>query len=138
MRRTSATAVLCLAGAMVYPIFFADPYFLHMAILMGIYALLAVSLNLLLGYTGLLSFGHAMFFGTGGYATALLLTHVKGVPLVMAVLTGFLAAALLALLLSLLLVRASKAPSSSRSVRKPLNRLTTTAILKPLACSFPW
>ncbi|HXZ35650.1 MAG TPA: branched-chain amino acid ABC transporter permease [Thermodesulfobacteriota bacterium] len=80
MRRTSATAALCLAGAMVYPIFFADPYFLHMAILMGIYALLAVSLNLLLGYTGQLSLGHAAFFGVGAYLSSLFHLHL-GVPL---------------------------------------------------------
>ena len=39
-------------------------------------ATFAVSLNLLLGYAGLLSFGHAMFFGVGAYAAALALTHV--------------------------------------------------------------
>ncbi len=37
----------------------------------AIMALFAVSLNLMLGYTGLLSFGHAMFFGLGAYTTAL-------------------------------------------------------------------
>ncbi len=90
----------------LYPKLFGI-YYSNVFVTFAIFALFSVTFNLLLGYTGLLSFGHAMFFGTGGYATALLLTHVKGVPLVMAVLTGFLAAALLALLLSLLLVRVS-------------------------------
>ncbi|MFB0520472.1 MAG: branched-chain amino acid ABC transporter permease, partial [Desulfatiglandales bacterium] len=38
-----------------------------------IFALFAVSLNLLLGYTGLVSFGHAAYFGIGAYACALLM-----------------------------------------------------------------
>ncbi len=79
MSRTRATAALCLAGALAYPVLFSDPYFLHMAILIGIYALLAVSLNLLLGYTGQLSLGHAAFFGVGAYISSL--AHLNlGVP----------------------------------------------------------
>src|SRR3954449_13084989 len=42
-----------------------------------ILAVYAMSYNLLLGFTGILSFGHAMFFGTGAYATGILLTHAK-------------------------------------------------------------
>ena len=38
----------------------------------GIFAILALSLNLLLGYTGQLSLGHAAFFGIGAYTSALL------------------------------------------------------------------
>ncbi len=40
-----------------------------------IWGTLAISYNLLLGYTGLLSFGHAIFFGVGAYATGLVLKH---------------------------------------------------------------
>ncbi len=36
-----------------------------------VYALAAMSLNFLLGYTGVLSFGHAAYFGLGAYGTAL-------------------------------------------------------------------
>lgn len=47
-----------------------------------IFALFALSFNLLFGYTGLLSFGHAAFFGLGGYTAALLsyYTHISLVP----------------------------------------------------------
>ncbi|MBN2031738.1 MAG: branched-chain amino acid ABC transporter permease [Deltaproteobacteria bacterium] len=41
-----------------------------------IFALFAVSYNLLLGYAGLLSFGHAMFFGTGAYTVAIVINHI--------------------------------------------------------------
>jgi len=47
-------------------------YVLHILILVGIYVVLALSLNLLAGYTGLLSIAHAAFFGIGAYAVALM------------------------------------------------------------------
>jgi branched-chain amino acid transport system permease protein len=49
-------------------------YLIHLAILFSIYAILGVSLNLIVGYTGLLSVTHAAFYGLGAYATAILLT----------------------------------------------------------------
>ena len=73
----------------------------------AIFGMYAVSVNLLLSYTGLLSFGHAFFFGTGAYATALALTHIEGFPLIPAILVGGLASALLALICCPLLVRVS-------------------------------
>jgi len=82
-------------------------YYSNAVVLFGIFALYAVSYNLLLGYTGLLSFGHAMFFGGGAYATALALTHIPDFPLIPALLTGGLAAVVLALIVSPLLVRVS-------------------------------
>ena len=54
------------------PLWLANPYHLHILIMAGIFAILALSLNLLLGYTGQLSLGHAAFFGIGAYASALL------------------------------------------------------------------
>ena len=46
----------------------------------GIFAVLALSLNLLLGYTGQLSLGHAAFFGIGAYATGLLTVKLEWSP----------------------------------------------------------
>ncbi len=46
-----------------------------MVIQMFILAVFAMSYDLLLGYTGVISFGHAMFFGTGGYVVGLLVKH---------------------------------------------------------------
>lgn len=82
-------------------------YYTNFFVRFAIFALYAVSLNLLLGYMGVLSFGHAMFFGTGAYATAIALTHIEGLPLVPAVLVGGLTGGILALILSPLLVRVS-------------------------------
>jgi branched-chain amino acid transport system permease protein len=52
---------------------------------MGIAAVFALSFNLLLGQTGLLSFGHAVYFGLGGYATVHLMRAInQGLPIPMA------------------------------------------------------
>jgi branched-chain amino acid transport system permease protein len=47
-------------------------YLTHLAILVAIYAILALSLNLVLGYTGMMSLAHAAFYGIGAYAVAIL------------------------------------------------------------------
>lgn len=80
MKKNQLSAILCLGGALLFPILFRDPYFLHMGILVGIYGLLSISLNLLLGYTGQLSLGHAAFFGVGAYLSSLAYLNL-GIPL---------------------------------------------------------
>ena len=95
-----------LAALAVYPRIFGI-YYTNVLISFAIFALFAVSYNLLLGYTGLLSFGHAMFFGVGGYGTALALEHVDGMPLIASVLIGAAAAIVLALILCPIVVRVS-------------------------------
>ncbi|MBC2807796.1 ATP-binding cassette domain-containing protein (plasmid) [Rhizobium ruizarguesonis] len=45
-----------------------------------IYAMLAITVDLLWGYTGVLTFGQAAFFGMGAYATAMVLTHIGASP----------------------------------------------------------
>jgi branched-chain amino acid transport system permease protein len=60
-------------GFAVMVVFFAAaPYFVYPVFLMKAlcFALFACAFNLLIGYVGLLSFGHAVFFGSAGYATA--------------------------------------------------------------------
>jgi branched-chain amino acid transport system permease protein len=53
------------------PLWLQDQYLLHILIVTGIFTIAAMSLNLLLGYTGQLSLGHVAFFGIGAYASAL-------------------------------------------------------------------
>ena len=48
-------------------------YILHLIIIIGIYLILTLSLNLVVGFGGLLSLCHAVFYGIGAYATTLLM-----------------------------------------------------------------
>jgi branched-chain amino acid transport system permease protein len=70
------------------------------------YALFACAFNLLVGFTGLLSFGHAAFLGTAGYVTGHAL-KVWGLPAPVGLLAGAGAAALVGLLFGLLAIRRS-------------------------------
>jgi branched-chain amino acid transport system permease protein len=90
----------------LYPKVFG-PYYTNVFVTFAIFAVFSVSLNMLLSYTGLLSFGHAMFFGIGGYGTALALKHIHGLSLLPAVLIGLLSAAIFGLILCPLVVRVS-------------------------------
>jgi branched-chain amino acid transport system permease protein len=58
------------------------------------YALFALAFNLLIGFTGLVSFGHAAFFGWAGYTTGILMIRFanKGFPVELAILAGVLVA----------------------------------------------
>ena len=64
--------------------FVSGAYILYIIITIGIYAIAAIGLNLLIGYTGQISLGHGAFFGVGAYAAAILATKV-GVPFLIAV-----------------------------------------------------
>ncbi|MER7891308.1 branched-chain amino acid ABC transporter permease [Micromonospora sp. NPDC094482] len=68
------------------------------------WALFAVAVDLLLGFTGLMSFGHAAFWGTSAYVTGLVAIHA-GLPFPAAVLAGALAAAALAVPIGYLAVK---------------------------------
>jgi len=65
--------------ALVLPLVLPGPYHRHVLVLAGIFTLMALGFDLVLGYLGELSLGHAAFFGIGAYTTALL-TRNFGVP----------------------------------------------------------
>jgi branched-chain amino acid transport system permease protein len=67
----SRLAYLWIPVFLSVPIWLQDQYLLHILIVTGIFTIAAMSLNLLLGYTGQLSLGHVAFFGIGAYASAL-------------------------------------------------------------------
>ena len=69
---------LCFALACAAP-FGLNGYGLYLLTLTGVFALVALGLNLLTGYAGQISLCHAAFFGVGAYATAIL-THKVGLP----------------------------------------------------------
>jgi ABC-type branched-subunit amino acid transport system permease subunit len=67
---------LIFIGLAAAPLFGMPQFAQSLIIEILIFSLLALSLNILLGYTGLVSFGHAAFFGIGGYAIAILATRL--------------------------------------------------------------
>ncbi len=92
-----AVMVVCLLGAP----FVAYPIFLMKALC---FALFACAFNLLIGYAGLLSFGHAMFMGSASYVCAHA-AKVWGMPPELAILTGTAVAAALGLITGALAIR---------------------------------
>jgi branched-chain amino acid transport system permease protein len=77
--------------------FVLPPFWLHFLTEVLIWGLLAMSSDLLIGYTGLISFGHSAFFGLGIYGAAAALLLVKPPNLFLAVAMGLAFASLVAL-----------------------------------------
>ena len=92
--------VVMIAFFVVAP-FFIYPLFLMKALC---FALFACAFNLLIGYVGLLSFGHAMFLGSAGYASAYA-AKIWGFPPELAILSGTAVAGLLGVLMGALAIR---------------------------------
>jgi branched-chain amino acid transport system permease protein len=72
-RRNLAILIVVAAALLAVPLVLKNEFYLNLASQILIYALLAVSLNLLLGYGGMVSLGHASFVGLTSYAAVLML-----------------------------------------------------------------
>ena len=72
-----AVFALCILLA---PLAFSGNYLMNVLVFVGIHTMLAVALNLLLGYAGQISLGHAAFFGLGAYGSAVLSTTYEWNP----------------------------------------------------------
>lgn len=103
--RAGLAALAVLAALASFPLF-ADEFALKLAIEVMVFALFALSLNLLIGHGGVISFGHAAWFGIGAYASALALQHADA-PMELALLAAPLAAGLTALAAGAFIVRLS-------------------------------
>ena len=73
MKQRAGVLAIAIAPLIAVPFAITNEFYLNLASQILIYALLAVSLNLLLGYGGMVSLGHASFLGLTSYAAALLL-----------------------------------------------------------------
>jgi branched-chain amino acid transport system ATP-binding protein len=96
-----------LAAALVLLPFLLQPlgYTYGIATEIAIFAMVGLGFNLLLGYTGLLSFGHGLFFGFGAYAAALTQLHWFAGSLILPLLAALLLTALLGVVLGFLVLR---------------------------------
>jgi branched-chain amino acid transport system permease protein len=99
--RHQLVAFLVMIGLFIVAPFFVYPIFLMKALC---FALFACAFNLLVGYAGLLSFGHAMFLGSAGYISAHA-AKVWGFPPELAILTGTATAGLLGVAAGMLAIR---------------------------------
>lgn len=79
-------------------------YIIHLIILIGIYVILGLSLDLVVGYTGLLSVTHAAFYGVGAYSTAILMTRF-GMNFFLSILVGMVVSGAVAFLIGAVLSR---------------------------------
>jgi branched-chain amino acid transport system permease protein len=105
-RRRVPWGVLVVVAAFFVP-FLGSRFYTFVATDVAILALFAVSLNLLLGYTGLVSFGHAAYFGIGAYTTGILMKKLA-VPFLIAFPAAGVVAAVFALVFGFFCVRLTK------------------------------
>ncbi len=76
MRRIVFLIVILAVGLAV-----DNPYRLQLLTIVGVNTMLTLGLNMLMGYAGQISLGHAAFYGIGAYTTAILTTHAQWPPL---------------------------------------------------------
>jgi branched-chain amino acid transport system permease protein len=72
-----AGAAALVAFLVCFPLFNGSPYYIHLVVIIAIYAILVLGLDIVVGYTGQVSLGHAGLFGVGAYAAAALFFHFK-------------------------------------------------------------
>ncbi|MFC7453905.1 branched-chain amino acid ABC transporter permease [Insolitispirillum peregrinum] len=95
LRPTTLGLVALAVLLLVLPLVISNSFYLDLVIRIAINAIIVLGLNLLIGFAGQISFGHAGFLGIGAYASAVLPTHF-GWPPVLALIAGAAAAAALA------------------------------------------
>ncbi|MGQ2905692.1 MAG: branched-chain amino acid ABC transporter permease [Neoaquamicrobium sediminum] len=101
--KTLAIAAVLILGLLV-PVFVEDTYVRHLFIIAFIYAIVAASWDLSLGYAGIFNFGHVAFFGIGVYATGLC-AKLLGIDPWIAMLIGGVVASVAAAIVALPVVR---------------------------------
>lgn len=90
LAREALVAVVVLAVLLALPVISPSRVLMDFVIRLAAFGILATSLNMLVGYGGMVSFGHAMFFGGGAYAFALLVRNTGvSIPLAMVGAIGF-------------------------------------------------
>jgi branched-chain amino acid transport system permease protein len=96
------TAIALIAAPFVLPYFDAAPNTVNRILVWGLFG---IGFDILFGYTGLLSFGQSAFYGTGGFVAAYLLTQAGFPNVVLALIIGMVAAAVVGYLIGLIALR---------------------------------
>src|SRR5690348_7088760 len=101
-RTEAAVAALLIAAPFVLPYLGSAPNTVNRILVWGLFG---IGFDILFGYTGLLSFGQAAFYGTGGMVAAYLLTRAHFPHVVTALFIGMIAAAVVGYLVGLIALR---------------------------------
>lgn len=108
MNRTWTTVTIAFILAALLGVgLFGSRFFIYLTMRVLILAIFAMGYNILLGRTGLLSFGHAAFYACGAYGAALFYLHVGTHPL-LCILAGLVLAAVMALIIGFFCVRSTE------------------------------
>ncbi|HEY0418723.1 MAG TPA: ATP-binding cassette domain-containing protein, partial [Acetobacteraceae bacterium] len=105
MRALSLGTAAAIAAALAaFPFVVTSPYYIHLLMVIAIYAILVLGLDIVVGYTGEVSLGHAALFGIGAYAAGMMKFQFgisTGLGVWLAIPAGIAAAALFGLVLAL-------------------------------------
>jgi len=93
-------AIVAIAVAASLPTMWPNPYYVHLMVVIGIYAILLLGLDIVVGYVGEVSLGHAALFGIGSY-TAGVLGHSLGVPFLLTIPASIVVTAIFGAILAL-------------------------------------
>jgi len=69
--------LVAIAAILVCPFMVTSPYYLHLLVTIAIFSIVTLGLDIVFGYTGEVSIGHAALFGIGAYTAGALLVHLK-------------------------------------------------------------
>jgi ABC-type branched-subunit amino acid transport system ATPase component/ABC-type branched-subunit amino acid transport system permease subunit len=94
IQKSFLLALACLVGLAIFPIIVPNPYYIHLVETILIYAILLFGLDIVVGYTGQVSLGHAGLFGVGSYTVGVLffklgMSFFIAVPAAIAVTAAF-------------------------------------------------
>ena len=104
LKRDVIIVVVAVAALILLRLIWPSPAITDFAIRVAAYAIFATSLNLLVGYAGMVSFGHGMFFGFGAYCFGLIMQRLA-LPVPLAILVTITATAALALVIGAICIR---------------------------------
>jgi branched-chain amino acid transport system permease protein len=99
-KKILAASIVGLAVLVLYPVLIPNPYYIHLFETILIYAILLFGLDIVVGYTGRVSLGHAGLFGIGSYATGVMVFKL-GAPFWIAIPASVFGAAVFGAILAL-------------------------------------
>jgi len=105
-KRVIAVLAAASLALIVFPLFGPSPFYLHLMIMIFMYAVMSQSWNVIAGLSGQISLGHGAFFGIGAYSSSVLYVHY-GITPWLGILVGIVLAAMIAISIGIPMLRLS-------------------------------